>query len=93
MTLRYVLVAAAAVAALVALTAWLFRMPLERAAVAAPIIVVSAGAVVGLVLFWTKVALDSLRRQRHPWRIAAGAIAAFGVLVVLSFFVELPSQH
>ena len=93
MTLRYVLVAAAAVAALVALTAWLFRMPLERAAVAAPIIVVSAAALVGLVLFWTKVAHESLRRQRHPGRILAAGLLAFALLVVLSFFVDLPRGH
>ena len=93
MALRYVLAAAAAVGALVWLTAWLFRMRLSEAAVAAPIIVVSAGALVGLVLFWAKVIFESLRRQRHPGRIVAGALAAFTILVVLSFFVELPARH
>ncbi len=92
---RYVAIAAAvaAVGALVPLTAWLFRMPVAEAAVAAPIIVVSAGALVGLFVLWTKVIVETLRRQRHPGRIVAGAVAAFAVLVVLSFFVELPAGH
>ncbi len=83
----------AAVAVLVALTSWLFRMPIVEAAIAAPIVVAGAGALAGLVLFWTKVAYESLRRQKHPRRIVAGALAAFALLVVLSFFVELPAAH
>ena len=90
MRLRVAVAALLGVCALVALTSWLFRMPLQQAAVAAPIIVVSAAALVGLVLFWTKVAYESLRRQRHPGRILAVALAVLTLLVVLSFFVELP---
>ena len=93
MRVRVVAAALVAVSALVVLTAWLFRMPLEEALVAAPIIVVAAAALVGLVLFWTKVAYESLRRQRHARRIVAAGVAAFAVLVVLSFFVELPAGH
>jgi hypothetical protein len=52
---------AGAVAALVLLTAWFFEMPLEKAALAAPIIVLSFGAAVGLVVLWTKVISDSFR--------------------------------
>ena len=93
MAVRRVLAAAAAVCALVGLTAWLFRMRLAEAAVAAPIIVVSAGALAGIVLFWGKVILESLGRQRHPRRIVAVAVAALALLVVLSFFVELPARY
>jgi len=91
--LRYVSLALVGVGALVIATAVLFRMPLGEAAVAAPIIVASAGALVGLFAFWIKVAYDSLQRQRHPRRLVAGAAAALALLVVLSFFIELPSRY
>jgi hypothetical protein len=55
--------ATAAVLALVPLTAWFFEMPLAKAALAAPLIVLSAGAAAGLVLIWTKVVVDSIRRR------------------------------
>ena len=93
MRVRVAVAALVAVCALVAATSWLFRMPLEEAALAAPIIVVSAAALVGLVLFWTKVAHESLRRQRHPGRILAAGLLAFALLVALSFFVDLPRGH
>ena len=92
MRVRYVSLALLAVCALVAATAVLFRMPLAEAAVAAPIIVVTAGALVGLFAFWIKVAYDSLQQQRHPRRLVAGAAAALALLIVLSFFVELPAR-
>ena len=93
MSRRYVLAGVGAVAVLVPLTAWLFRMPLGEAAVAAPIIVVSAGATAAIFLLWTKVLVETLRRQEHPGRILAGGVAALALLVVLSFFVELPRGH
>ena len=80
------------IAALVPLTAWIFQMSLAAAAAAAPIIVVSAGAIVGIVLLWTKVAYESLREHRHPRRVVAIGVAALALLVVLSFFVELPAR-
>jgi hypothetical protein len=55
---------AGAVVALVLLTAWFFEMPLEKAVLAAPIIVLSVGAAVGLVVLWTKVVVESLRNRR-----------------------------
>ena len=78
---------------LVFLTAWLFRMPLERAIVLAPIIVVSAGATAFIVALWVRVGMASLREARHPGRILLASFAVFAVLVVLSFFVELPARH
>ena len=48
---------------LVLAVAWFFEMPLERAVAAAPIIVASVGAAVGLVVLWTKVIVESLRRR------------------------------
>ena len=90
---RHVAGSALACTALVLLTAWLFEMPLDKALILAPIIVVSVGALAALVVLWTKVAVESLRRQRHPRRIVAGTVAVFALLVVLSFFVELPAGH
>ncbi|MGH3104859.1 MAG: hypothetical protein ACRDN6_12265 [Gaiellaceae bacterium] len=84
---------AAACTGLVLGTALLFRMPLEHAAVLAPVIVVTAGAVAFLAVLWTRVALVSLRQARHPGRILAAALAVLTALVVLSFFVELPAGH
>lgn len=81
--------AAAAVVSLVAATAVLFRMPLERAVVLAPVIVVTAGATIFLVVLWTKIAVDSLRRQRHPRRIVAAGVAAFALLAVVSFVLPV----
>ena len=93
MSQRAILLSAAACAALVAIAAVGFRMGLERALLLAPVLVVTAGATLFLFVLWTKVALESLRRQRHPYRIVAGGVAALAALVVLSFFVDLPRAH
>ena len=68
-------------------------MPLEQAAVLAPVIVAAAGAVGFLVVLWTRIAVVSLRGTRHPRRIVAAGAAVLVLLVVLSFFVELPSRQ
>jgi hypothetical protein len=65
MSPRLVVASAVACAAVVALTAFVFELSLERAAVLAPVIVVSVGAALGVVVLWTRVALESLRRQRR----------------------------
>ncbi len=49
------------VTALVLGSAWLFRWPLEKAVVLAPVIVVVAGATAGLFVLWAKVIRDSVR--------------------------------
>ena len=81
---------AGAALGLVLLSAWLLEWPLEKAVLLAPVIVATVGVTFLLLLFWTKVAVDGLRRQRHPLRIVALGAAALALLVVLSFFVELP---
>lgn len=78
---------------LVVATALVFRMPVEQAAVLAPVIVVSAGACAFILVLWTRVAVVSLSDTRHPRRIVAAGVAVLAILVVLSFFVELPSGH
>ena len=93
MTVRRLTLSALACAALVLGTALLFSMPLERAAVLAPVIVASAGALAFIVVLWTRIAITSLRGTRHPRRIVAAGALAFTLLVVLSFFVDLPARQ
>ncbi len=88
-----VVISAVVCAALVLTAALAFRIPLERAAVLAPIIVATVGATAFIVVLWAKVAVEGLRAQRHPGRIVAAGVAVFALLVVLSFFVELPAGH
>jgi hypothetical protein len=85
--------AAAIVAGLVALSAWLFRWSVEQATLLAPVIVATAGATAFIFVLWAKVAWEGLRRSRHPVAIGVGIVGAFALLVVLSFVVELPAYH
>ena len=61
MNARALAVSAVVVTALVLVSAWLFRWPLEKAVFLAPIIVVVAGATAGLFVLWAKVIRDSVR--------------------------------
>ena len=85
--------ALAAVLALVAVTAWVLSWPLEKAVYLAPVIVVCGAAAVGLLLLWSKVALNSLRESRHPRRVVAYWLLGLGLLVALTVLgVKLPSE-
>lgn len=66
--MRLVVLSALLSVGLTLLAAWLFELPLARAILYAPIIVLSAGAAAFLIVLWTKVVLDSLRGWRHPRR-------------------------
>ena len=82
-----------AVLALVSLTAWALSWPFEKAVVLAPVIVVVGAAMVGLVLLWSKVALNSLRESRHPRRVVAYWLLGLGLLVALTVLgVKLPNE-
>ncbi|HEV8250848.1 MAG TPA: hypothetical protein VGQ15_12825 [Gaiellaceae bacterium] len=85
--------AGAAVAVLVALSAWLFQWSLEKAVLLAPVIVATAGATAFIFVLWAKIAWEGLRRSRHPVAIAAGVVGTLVLLVVLSFFVDLPEYR
>jgi hypothetical protein len=89
---RLVLGSALLCAAAVAGTAFLFDLRLERAVVLAPVIVLAVGAAAGLVVLWTRVAMESVRKRRHPRLIVAIALMTFAALVALSFFVG-PLPH
>jgi hypothetical protein len=92
-SLRAALASGLVTAGLVVLAVWVFELPFDRAAVLAPVLVVLAGAAAGLVVLWTRVGWDSLRRAGHPWRWAALGAAALGLLVALSLLgVKLPRE-
>ena len=78
---------------LVLLAAWLFELPLSRVVLLAPLVVLVAAAIAGLVVFWTRAAADSLREAKRPRLIvgAAAAIVALGVILTL-LGVELPRE-
>lgn len=85
--------AVAAVLGLVALTAWIMAWPLERAVYLAPVIVVAGAAVVGLLILWGKVAVNSLRESRRPRLVLALWLAGLGLLVLLTVLgVQLPRE-
>lgn len=91
--MRASLLSGLVIAGLVLLTVWVFELPLDRAAVLAPVLVVVAGAVAGLVVLWTKVGWESLQRRTHPWRVVALAVGVLAVLVALSLLgLKLPRE-
>jgi len=92
-SLRAVLLSSLATATVVLVAVWAFELPLERAAVLAPALVVIAGAAAGLVVLWSRVGWESLRRQRHPWRLVALFAGVLVLLVVLSLLgLKLPRE-
>jgi hypothetical protein len=92
-SLRAALASGLVTAGLVLFVVWLFELPLDRAAVLAPVLVLVFGAAAGLVVLWTRVGWESLRRGRHPWRWLAVGAAAIALLVVLSLLgLQLPRE-
>jgi hypothetical protein len=88
-------VAAAAVACLglTLLAAWFFEWSFEKAAFLSPVIVVAAGAAAGLVVLWTRVAWESLRKARRPKLVVALALGGLLLLVGLSVLgLKLPKE-
>ena len=72
--------ASVAVTALVLITVWITDLSFQRAILLAPVLVVGLAAVAGLLVFWSRVGWESLRRARHPRLLVAGA---GGVLLLL----------
>jgi hypothetical protein len=62
--LRLTLLSLVVCAGLDALAAWLLDWSFERAAILAPVVVAVAGTVAFLVVLWTRVAWESVRRRR-----------------------------
>ena len=63
MPVRLIVPVAAVCAALSLLASWAFDIPLERIAFLAPVVVVAAGGVAFLVVLWTKVIVETVRRR------------------------------
>jgi hypothetical protein len=85
--------ATALVVCLALATAWAFEIPLERALVLAPVLVVAAGLVAGTVVLLARAALESTRVSGHP-RLVVGVVAglvAVGVILTL-LGIELPRE-
>ena len=78
---------------LVVLTARIMGWPLERAVYLAPVLVVGVAAVLGLLVLWGKIALQSLRESRRPKLVLALWLAGIGLIVLLTVIgVELPRE-
>ena len=85
--------ASVAVTALVLLTVWVTDLTLQRAILLAPVLVIGFAAVAGLIVFWGRVGLESLRRARHPRLIVAAAVAFVLLLAGLTLLgIELPRE-
>jgi hypothetical protein len=85
--------ALAGIVVLVILTAWIMAWPLERAVYLAPVLVVGVAAVLGLLVLWGKIALQSLRESRRPKLVLALWLAGIGLIVLLTVIgVELPRE-
>lgn len=63
LTPRNIAISLVVCAGITAFAAWLFELKAERAIALAPVIVVAFGAVAGLLVLWTKVALQHLRER------------------------------
>jgi hypothetical protein len=56
-------------------------------------IVIALGALAGLVLIWSRVGWESLRRREHPWRVLALSLGVVALIFVLSALgVRLPRE-
>jgi hypothetical protein len=85
--------ASVAVTMLIVVTVWVTELSFERAVLLAPVLVIGLAAVAGLSVFWGRVALDSLRKSRHPRLIVAAAVAFVLLLVGLTLLgVRLPRE-
>jgi uncharacterized membrane protein len=82
-----------AVGVLVLSVAWFFDIPVSRVALLAPVVVLVAAAVAGLVVFWSRAAADSLREAKRPRMIVGAAAAIVGLGVVLTLLgIEIPHE-
>jgi hypothetical protein len=64
-TPRNVAVSLLACAAVTALASWLLDLSAQRAIALAPLFVLFAGAIAGVLMLWTRVALEQYRGREH----------------------------
>jgi amino acid transporter len=75
------------------LFAWLFTVPLERAFVLGPALVIGVGLVGMVFVLLTRAAIESARELKNPRRFWIGLALACVVIAVLSILgVELPRE-
>ncbi|MDX6466633.1 MAG: hypothetical protein QOI27_1673, partial [Gaiellaceae bacterium] len=74
-------VALAVVFGLVVATALIMGWPLERAIYLAPVIVVAAAALLGLLILWGKVAAQSLKESKRPRLVLGLWVGGIALLV------------
>ena len=78
---------------LVVLTALIMGWPVERAVYLAPVIVVAVAALLGLLILWGKVIVQSLRESRRPRLVLGLWLGGILLLVLLTALgVELPRE-
>ena len=90
---RLAVASTAAVVGLGFAVAWLFELPLERAFVLSPVIVVGAGILALTAMLLVRAAIESARELRNPRRFWIGfavALVVIGILAALG--VELPRE-
>ena len=86
-------IAFAVIICMVAATALVLGWPVERAVYLAPVIVVAFAALAGLVILWSKVAIQGLRETKRPRLVLALWVAGIALLVLLSVLgVQLPRE-
>ena len=62
-------------------------------ALLAPVIVIAVGALAALVMIWSRVGWEALRRHEHPWRVLALGVGFIALIAVLSALgVKLPRE-
>jgi hypothetical protein len=77
----------------VLVTVWVTDLSFERAILLAPVLVIGVAALAGLVVFWSRVGLDSFRHARHPRLVVTTAVAFVLLLVALTLLgVQLPRE-
>lgn len=78
---------------LVVLASLIMGWPLEKAVYLAPVIVVAVAALLGLLILWGKVAVQSLRESKRPRLVLGLWVGGIALLVLLSVLgVELPRE-
>ena len=86
-------IALGVVLVLVVLTALIMGWPVERAVYLAPVIVVAVAALLGLLILWGKVVVQSLRESRRPRLVLGLWLGGILLLVLLTALgVELPRE-
>jgi hypothetical protein len=86
-------VGSVAVTGLVLLAVWVTDLSFERAVLLAPVLVLGVAALAGLLVFWGRVAWESLSRSRHPRLLIAAGTAFVLLIVALTLLgVNLPRE-